>query len=82
VLALGLLLFGERQMECEEIIDQAEAARILGVRPKVLEGWRARKINLPVLRYTRRTVRYRRSDVLALMRSALEEVAADRVNTI
>jgi hypothetical protein len=32
-------------MECDEIIDQVEAARMLGVRPKVLEGWRARKIN-------------------------------------
>jgi hypothetical protein len=77
VLALGLFIWGNGKMKCDEIIDQAEAARILGVRPKVLEGWRARKINLPVLRYTRRTVRYRRGDVLAFMRSALEEVAAD-----
>jgi predicted DNA-binding transcriptional regulator AlpA len=47
------------------LICTAEVALLLGVEPRTLAAWRQRAIGPVPVRLTSRTLRYRRSDVLA-----------------
>jgi phage terminase Nu1 subunit (DNA packaging protein) len=46
-----------------EVIDQRGAATFLDVEPRTLESWRSRGVGPRFVRYSRRCVRYRLSDL-------------------
>ena len=54
-------------MNSDEILfDTIAAGRFLGdVPPRVLEGWRYRKVGPPFIRLNHSRVRYRKSDLIA-----------------
>jgi hypothetical protein len=59
---------GSRSKDNEsQTLTQAEAALLLGVEPRTMEAWRARKCGPRFLSYSRRCVRYRREDLLKFM---------------
>ena len=45
----------------EQLIDQTEAAKVLGVEPRTLEGWRYHGIGPAFIRLSERAVRYKLS---------------------
>ena len=47
------------------LLNQSEAAQILGIQPRTLENWRARRIGPSFLAISRRCVRYRLVDLEA-----------------
>jgi hypothetical protein len=52
-----------------KLLDQTQAAELLCVEPRTLEGWRARRIGPRFIAYSRRCVRYRLSDLQAWLDS-------------
>lgn len=50
-------------------LSTAEAASILGVRPRMLEDWRLRDVGPPFARHSPRMVRYLLQDILDWARS-------------
>ena len=58
-----------------QLMDQKAAAEFIGVMPRTLENWRARRIGPKFLSYSRRMVRYRVADLL--LWQASKEVVAD-----
>ena len=61
----------------EEMIKATDAARLLGVARQTLAGWRARHIGPPYVALTPRSLRYRRSAVIAYIHA--REVAPDSI---
>lgn len=52
--------------ETPQLVDEREAARILGLRPQTLTNWRStRSVALPYVRLGRRAIRYRRCDLIS-----------------
>lgn len=47
----------------ESLLDEKEVAALLGITPRALQKWRARRTGLRFIRLGRHTVRYRRDDV-------------------
>lgn len=47
----------------EQLVDQREAARFLGLAPRTLESWRSRRIGPRFIAYSRRCIRYRIADL-------------------
>jgi predicted DNA-binding transcriptional regulator AlpA len=53
----------------KEMIKATDAAKMLGVARQTLAGWRARHIGPPYVALTPRSLRYRRSELLAFIRA-------------
>lgn len=49
------------------LMNQAEAAAFLGVRPRTLEDWRARRVGPKFISYNSRSIRYRPDDLVAFL---------------
>ena len=60
----------------DELLGTDDAARLCGVKPPTLAGWRLRPGGPPFMRLTQRCVRYRRSDVLDWLGSRLVSQAS------
>lgn len=57
----------------EPLLDDAQVAAVLGVSPETLAAWRSTKrVTLPYIKVGGRLVRYRRSDVIALIEAGLQ----------
>ncbi len=55
--------------ETPRAVSEAEAAQILGLRPRTLQDWRFRGKGPKYLSYSGRAVRYRIADLAAFMES-------------
>ncbi len=47
----------------KELLDSRQAAKVVNVRPRTLEGWRRRGCGPPFIRLSPRAVRYRIEDL-------------------
>lgn len=57
----------------EPLLDDAQVAAVLGVSPETLAAWRSTKrVTLPYIKVGGRLVRYRKSDVEALIEAGLQ----------
>jgi predicted DNA-binding transcriptional regulator AlpA len=61
----------------EEMIKATNAAKMLGIARQTLAGWRARHIGPPYIALTARSLRYRRSDLIAYIRA--REIAPESI---
>ena len=61
----------------EEMIKATDAAKMLGIARQTLAGWRARHMGPPYVALTPRSLRYRRSAVIAYIRA--REVAPESI---
>lgn len=50
-------------------LNQVEAAAFLGIRPRTLEDWRARRRGLKFIVYSKSCVRYRLADLIEFQES-------------
>jgi hypothetical protein len=55
----------------EALLNQRECAALLGYCERTLEGWRARRIGPAWITFAGRSVRYRKSDLLAFIEANL-----------
>ena len=60
------LVFGDR------LVSEAEAAALLGIAQRTLQGWRRRGGGPQFLRLSRRSIRYRRDDLAAWIVARLQ----------
>lgn len=60
------------------LLNEKEAAQLLGFKPKTLQGWRTRgHVQLPFVRISKGCVRYRRSDIDAWLEQQLRTSTSD-----
>lgn len=63
--------------EPPRVVNEAEAARILGVARRTLQDWRFRGVGPRYIAYSRRSVRYRVSDLLEYMERCVRTSTSD-----
>ena len=68
----------EQASEGQQLLRQAEVAKILNLSPRTLEAWRHRGGGPRYLRLTARVIRYRRLDVNQFMEERVRTNTADR----
>ena len=61
-----------------DMLNQREAAKLIGVSPFTMNGWRHRRTGPPFIRISSRCVKYRRADVLAWLEARRVETS-DRI---
>jgi predicted DNA-binding transcriptional regulator AlpA len=59
------------------LLDDIDAARLLGLSRQTLAGWRSQRTGLPFIKLNNGRVRYRRSDIDAFVNARLVPVAPD-----
>ena len=57
----------------ERLLNETEAAKILGLKPSTLTAWRMTKKNLPFVKVGKRLVRYRMEDIKKYLESCKKE---------
>ena len=62
----------------DELWTEKQVAYVLGLAPKTVRAWRGKYSDLPFVRLSRRTIRYRRSDVEALVLRNLRHSTSDK----
>ncbi len=58
-------------MGAKKILDEREAAEMLGVSHRTLQGWRRRKVGPPFVKVASHVIRYRQTDVAAFIERKL-----------
>jgi hypothetical protein len=59
-----------------QLVDQTEAAKVLGVEPRTLEGWRLRGYGPRFVRISPRCIRYRPKDIERWLAKQVVETGA------
>jgi predicted DNA-binding transcriptional regulator AlpA len=56
----------------DELVSEAQAAVLLGVAPRTLQGWRRKGVSPGCVRLSYRSIRYRRRDLVAWINARFE----------
>ncbi len=53
----------------DDLLREEQAARLLGLSVRALQGWRSRRCGPPYVKLSNHTIRYRRRDLIAWVES-------------
>ena len=70
--ASGAAEFDASLVRGDRLVSEADAAALLGIAQRTLQGWRRRGGGPQFLRLSRRSIRYRRDDLAAWIIARLE----------